>query len=215
MTAPRRRVYLALAVVLAASSAFAAGSTVPGLSDEDARDVARSVAYLDGLTTVKWRFTQTDTRGGRLSGSLILQRPGKARFDYDPPSGLVVASDGHKVSVVDRRLKTISSYPLGMTPLGLFLGRNIRLDRGVRVASVDHEGGDLTVVAVEAQHRDRGSIALNFNSSPFGLTGWTLTDGRGVKVRVRLTDFSRIGPQDAKVFELADPAPRPEAGAIR
>jgi outer membrane lipoprotein-sorting protein len=214
MTVSRRRLLLAFAIVLTAGPAFAAAPARPGLSETDAQDVARAVAYLEGLTTAKWRFTQSDTRGGRLSGSLILQRPGRARFDYDPPSGMVVASDGHRVAIVDRRLKTIQAYPLGMTPLGLFLGRNIRFDRGVRVKSVDRTAEGLTILAVEAQHRDRGSIALNFSSSPFSLTGWTLTDGRGVKVQVRLSDFSKVGPQDPKTFELADPAPRPETGGI-
>jgi outer membrane lipoprotein-sorting protein len=215
MTVPHRRLCLAILLILAGGPAFAAAPALPGLSEADAQDVARAVAYLEGLTTGKWRFTQTDTRGGRQSGSLILQKPGRARFDYDPPSGVVVASDGHRVAVVDRRLKTIRAYPLGMTPLGLFLGRNIRLDRGVRVASVEREPEGLTIVAVEAQHRDRGSIALSFRSSPIALTGWTLTDGRGVKVQVRLSDFSSIGPQDPKTFELADPAPRPDTGGIR
>ena len=214
MTVPNRRL-LAFILVLAAGPAFAGAPTLPGLSETDAQDVAQAVTYLEGLTTAKWRFTQSDNRGGRLSGSLILQKPGRARFDYDPPSGMVVASDGHKVAVVDRRLKTIQAYPLGMTPLGLFLGRNIRFDRGVRVESVQRVGDGLTIIAVEAQHRDRGSIALNFSVSPISLNGWTLTDGRGVKVQVRLTDFTRIGPQDPKTFELADPAPRPNTDGIR
>ena len=216
MTGHRRGLLVAaLALILAGGPASASAPTLTDLSEPDARDVARAVAYLEGLTSAKWRFTQTDTRGGRLSGSLILQRPGKALFDYDPPSGLVVASDGHKVSVVDRRLKTITSYPLGMTPLGLFLGRSIRFDRGVRVDSVVRAAEGLTIVAVEAQHRDRGSIALDFNLSPFSLAGWTLTDGRGVKVRVRLSEFSRVGPQDPKVFVLTDPAPRLEPEGMR
>ena len=186
-TARRRLLMVAVALALAPAGALAAPA-LPGLSETDSQDVAKAVAYLEGLTTARWRFVQTDTRGGRLTGSLTLQKPGRARFDYDPPSGLVVASDGHRVAVVDQRLKTIRAYPLGMTPLGLFLGRNIRFDRGVKVAAVEHSPEGLTIVAVEAQHRDRGSIALNFTPSPFALAGWTLTDGRGVKVQVRLSD---------------------------
>lgn len=206
---PSRRVTLAVFLAIATGPALASPTTTPALSDAESRDVARSVAYLDSLTTAKWRFIQTDSRGGRLSGALILQKPGKARFDYDPPSALTVASDGHSVVVVDKRLKTIRAYPLGMTPLGLFLGRNIRFDRGVRIAGVDHENGGLTIVAVEAGRRDHGSIALRFSTAPFTLVGWTLTDARGVKVKVDLSDFERIAPRDPATFKLADPQPRP------
>jgi outer membrane lipoprotein-sorting protein len=213
MILPRRRLLLTIAVALGAAGPIrAAPSAPPILSETDSREVGQAVAYLDHLTTAKWRFTQADTRGGRLSGTLILQRPGKARFDYAPPSGLVVASDGHSVVVVDRRLKTIRAYPLGMTPLGLFLARNVRFDRGVRIASVTHEGGELVIAAVEANHRDRGSIALRFHTGPLAIAGWTLTDARGVRVRVDLSDFTPIGPQDAAIFKLADPRPPPERG---
>ena len=117
MTLPRRGLLLAFALVLSAAPAVAAGPALPGLSEADARDVSKAVAYLEGLTTGRWRFTQTDTRGGRLSGTLILQKPGRARFDYDPPSGLVVASDGHRVAVLDRgRLVDIQA-------IGAFLKR--------------------------------------------------------------------------------------------
>ena len=210
MTHARRGLLSAIALTLAAGPTLSAPTVLPGLSEADAQDVVRAVAYLEHLTTVKWRFTQTDSRGGRLSGSLILQRPGKARFDYDQPSGLVVVSDGHSVVVVDRRLKTIRAYPLGMTPLGLLLNRNIRFDRGVRVESVEHQGGELAIVAVEAKHRNRGSIALRFETAPFALDGWTLTDGRGVKVKVDLSDLKHIAPQDPATFKLADPRPPPE-----
>jgi outer membrane lipoprotein-sorting protein len=212
MTLPRRELLLGVLLSIATGPALASSTTPPGLSIADSRDVARSVAYLDALTTAKWRFIQTDTRGNRLSGSLILQRPGKARFDYDPPSGLVVASDGHSVVVVDRKLKTIRAYPLGMTPLELFLRKNIRFDRGVRIAGVDHDSSGLTIVAVKAERRDRGSIALRFDTAPFALTGWTLTDARGVKVKVDLSDFTRIGPQDPAMFKLTDPQTPPERG---
>ena len=212
MTLPRSALILAALLGVGLGDCGARAATAPStLSEADSRDVARAVAYLEGLTSAKWRFTQTDTRGGQLTGSVVLQRPGKARFDYDPPSGLVVASDGHRVAVVDRRLKTIHAYPLGMTPLGLFLGRNIRFDRGVRVEHVEHVEHDdgLTIVAAESQHRDRGSIALRFNLAPFALAGWTLTDARGVKVKVTLSDFTRVGPQDPGTFVLTDPRPAP------
>ena len=66
---------------------------------------------------------QTDARGRATTGALFMKRPGKARFAYDAPSGLLVVSDGGVVSVQDTRLKTFESYPLGATPLSLFLAR--------------------------------------------------------------------------------------------
>ena len=190
---------------------FALALAAAPLNPADSALVQRAVDYLRNLTTAKGRFTQTNPRGQTVSGTFVLQRPGKARFDYDPPSGLTIASDGHRVAVLNSRLKTIQAAPLGMTPLGLFLAKDIRLDRGVRVTRVTHTGSGFTVVASDARKQTQGSIALDFTASPIALTGWTITDAGGGATRVRLTDFAPSAPRDPSFFVLRDP--RPMAGA--
>lgn len=188
------------------------GAAPAPLSTDDAGLATRAAAYLQGLTTDKGRFTQTDSRGAVTTGTFWLQRPGKARFEYAPPSGLVIASDGRLVSVVDRRLRTIHSYPLGFTPLSLFLARDIRLDKGVAVVAVDHRADGFSITAVDAHRRNQGKIALDFAAAPVALIGWTVTDPRGRSVHVSLADFGPSAPHEGKFFELADPngaAPRP------
>jgi outer membrane lipoprotein-sorting protein len=203
MTTDRRLVLASLAMLLTARPTLAGSTT---LSPDDQQTVARVVGYLEGLTTEQGRFVQTTARGGQSQGMFYLQRPGRARFDYDPPSGLVIASDGRDVAVVDRRLKTMHVYPLSATPLGLFLARDIRLDRGVSVTQVDRRASGLTIVAQD-NHKGaaRGQIALNFAESPLTLTGWTLTDARGGTVNVRLRDLAHAEAHDADFFKLSDP----------
>ena len=62
-------------------------------------------------------------------------------------------------------MKTIQASPLGLTPLSLFLAKDIRLDRGVTVARVTHTPGGFTVVARDAGKKAQGQIALNFTES--------------------------------------------------
>jgi outer membrane lipoprotein-sorting protein len=200
--ASRRQVLGGLGLLVAARPSFAQPAT---LSPEDQQAVAQVVGYLEGLTTEQGRFVQTTARGGQSEGTLYLQRPGRARFDYDPPSGLVIASDGRDVAVVDHRLKTMHVYPLSATPLGLFLARDIRLDRGVSITRVDRGAGGLTIVAQDGRKVSRGRIALTFAESPLALTGWALTDARGGTVNVRLSGFVRAEPHDADFFKLSDP----------
>jgi outer membrane lipoprotein-sorting protein len=177
------------------------------LTPADSALVQRATAYLQHLTTAQGRFTQTNPRGQTATGTFVIQRPGKARFDYDPPSGLTIASDGHRVAVLDRRLKTIQASPLGLTPLSLFLAKDIRLDRGVDVAKVTRTPGGFIVVASDAHKKAQGQIALDFTGNPIALTGWTITDAGGGATRVRLTDFARSPPREASFFVLQDPRP--------
>jgi outer membrane lipoprotein-sorting protein len=218
MILSRRRAVLALALVAAgrSSAGTAAGAAGPAglLSAQDAEDVAQAAAYLQSLTTAEGRFVQTDARGGESRGEFYLQRPGRARFDYDPPSGVSIASDGHEVTKVDRRLKTIQSTPLGFTPLALFLARNIRLDRGVDVTRVER-GAHALVVVARPRGKSGGAIALEFSRPPLALTGWTVTDTRGGRIRIRLEAFERAPPRPAGFFTLADPKPPPSDGPIQ
>ena len=216
MTFSRRNAIVALMFALFGAGAAAtpapeatAPGAPPALSREDSREVARLVDYLQGLGSATSHFVQTDARGAQSQGTFYLQRPGRALFDYDPPSGLVIASDGRDVTVVARRLKTKHVYPLSSTPLALFLARNIRLDRGVIVRQVTHEGGSVTVVAEDAGRKAKGQISLTFSESPLALTGWTVKDARGGVVKVRLAGLTPAAPHDPGFFELPDPRTTP------
>ena len=204
MAVPRRRVLALLALAMAPLAIAAAPPPLP-LSAEDNALVAKAVAYLDGLTCDKGRFEQVDARGALTTGTFFLQRPGRARFDYDPPSGLVIASNGFKVTVVDHRLKTIQGYPLALTPLGLFLAKNIRLDRGVVVTAVDRTVAGFSLTARDRRHPNQGSIEMTFTDDPIRLAGWTVTDSRGQSVQVRLAALTPATPQNGRFFELSDP----------
>jgi outer membrane lipoprotein-sorting protein len=169
---------------------------------DDASLIEKARAYLQNLSTVKSRFTQIDPRGNVVGGEAFLQRPGRARFDYDPSVGLIVTSDGHSVNEQNLKLKTLRAYPLSQTPLSLFLGKQIRLDRSVQISEVRHWPGGFTLVAREAAHPKQGSIELNFRDAPLTLTGWTVVNAQGGRVQVRLAGLTPAAPHDAAWFEI-------------
>ncbi len=192
-----------LTPVLAAACLFlVAAAPPPPLSAPDAALAERARLYLQDLGTTHSSFTQIDGRGGQSQGEIWLQRPGRARLDYAPPSGLIISSDGHSVTVRDRRLKSLQSYPLGLTPMSLFLGRRIRLDHGVIITQVNHQPDGFSIVARDARKRNPGQIELLFRAAPLTLTGWIITDPRGTQVRVRLGDLEPAAAHDLAFFEI-------------
>lgn len=207
MTVTRRSLALAaLAAPLAATLARPAAAA--GLAPADQALVDRAVAYLEGLTEAKARFVQTDARGRATTGAVYLKRPGKARFDYDPPSGLLVVSDGDIVSVQDTRLKTFDRYPLGATPLSLFLAKTIRLDKGVAIARVQRMANGFSITARDGKKETAGEITLTFHDAPLALEGWTVTDAQGRPTRVQLIDLQPARGLAKKLFVLEDPRPK-------
>jgi outer membrane lipoprotein-sorting protein len=203
MSATRRSLILALCAGAVAAPALAQGALPPA----DQALVAQATAYLEGLTQAKARFVQTDGRGQTSQGVVYLKRPGKARFAYDPPSGLLVVSDGGTVSVADSRLKTFDKYPLMATPLSLFLAKTIRFDRGVEVTAVSRAADGFTLTARDGHRQTAGQIALTFREAPLTLVGWTVTDAQRRTTRVQLIGLAPASGLDPDLFALKDPRP--------
>lgn len=202
MPTTRRAALMGLAAVIAAPM-----PAMAAISAADQALVNKAVAYLQSMKSVKGRFVQTDARGRTTQGDIYLQRPGKARFAYDAPSGLTVVSDGSKVSVADKRLKTFNQYPLSSTPLALLLAKEVRLDQGVEVTKVTRLADGFSITARDARKKSRGQIQIVFADDPMRLVSWTVTDAQGGATRVRLTSLAsaRIA---SSTFVLKDPRPR-------
>jgi outer membrane lipoprotein-sorting protein len=192
-------------LLLTAPEALAQSGTI-ALSSADLALVDKATKYLQNLEEVEGRFEQTSPRGAVQAGDIFLKRPGKARFQYDPPSGLVVVSDGRSVSVWDSRLRTFDRTPLGATPLAILLARQVRLDQDVEVFRVGRydDGFYLSARNAHGQTRTEGYITLVFGDNPMQLRGWTLVDGQGQATRVKIISLTK-GPIRPEMFVLDDP----------
>ena len=196
---------LAPMVVLPRPALAAAAAT---LTSEQQAMVDRATGYIQDLRTVKGRFTQVDANGATSTGEFYMDRPGRARFEYDPPAQLLVVSDGRNVSIYDRRLKSFDQYPLGSTPLVLLLAREVRLDHGVAITAVDPTPEGFSITAHDPRRHAEGKITLLFGDDPLALRGWTIVDAQGQETRVRLGQLTPVVDLDPGLFVLKDPRAR-------
>ncbi len=197
-----RRIALLAACLAFASTAptLAAAPSTPALNAEEQDLVGRAATYLQGLNTAEGRFVQTDARGGVTQGAFYLKRPGRIRFEYDPPAAKLVVADGRNVNVYDQRLKSFNRLPLGFTPLHVFLAKDVRLDRGVFIERVARAGDGFEITARDPHRRKDGAITLVFAGSPLRLTEWTITDSQGGRTRVQLVSLKPAPSLDDKLF---------------
>jgi outer membrane lipoprotein-sorting protein len=202
----RRRFIMAAAAALSAPGlAWAQQYAAATLTREQRTLVDQATAYLEGLTTAKGRFVQSSSRGGSASGVLYLSRPGKARFEYDPPAQMLVVADGKNVSVHDRRLKTFNRYPQGSTPLAIFLAKRVRLDFLVMISRFTKTADGFTLTLRDSRGGTSGYLLLDFAQAPLALRGWTVVDGRKTETRVQLASLEPVGALDPGLFALRDP----------
>jgi outer membrane lipoprotein-sorting protein len=208
MSSSRRATLALLAGLLLVPSAVLAAS--PG----DDPLVAQAAAYLDGVNDVKGHFVQSDNRGDVAEGTLYLARPGRARFEYEPPSGLLITSDGKTVIVSDSRLKTFQRYPLTSTPLAIFLADHIRLDRA-RITRVDQTADGFSITARDSGPAG-GEITLYFAKAPIRLDGWAIVDTQARTTRVSLGQLTPAPTPDTLFVQTpgGTPAPPPTNGGV-
>ncbi len=180
------------------------------LSTEDRALVDRASRYLQGLTSAQGTFTETAPGGQVHRGRFWLQRPGRMRFEYTAPQGLLVVSDGNNVSRYDPRINTFRQAPLSQTPLSTFLSRNVRLAEDVRVDRVTRSrDGAFAIVARDRRRPNEGSAILAFAGSPLRLQEWTIIDPQGQRTRVQLNTLEPASGLAANLFVLRDPTRRP------
>jgi outer membrane lipoprotein-sorting protein len=175
------------------------------LSEAARADVARVEAYLNRLGTLKGRFLQVASTGTIAEGTVYISRPGRLRFEYDPPVPILIVANGRFLIFHDAELGQTSHLPLGSTPLGMLLKDEVRLSGTVTVTDVARSGGLLRVRMIETDEPDRGSLTLTFRDEPLRLRQWTTVDAQGVAVTITLMGMRTGLEIDKDLFTFIDP----------
>lgn len=78
--------------------------------------------YLNALKSAKGAFTQINDDGTISTGTIYIRRPGRARFEYNPPDEALVVAGGGQLAIFDNKSnQPPEQYPLKRTPLNLIL----------------------------------------------------------------------------------------------
>ncbi|WP_170317590.1 LolA family protein [Paroceanicella profunda] len=174
-----------------------------GASAQSGADVQRISNYLNGLTTMEGSFIQTNPDGSISEGKFYIRKPGLMRFEYAPPNPAVVVSDGTWVAVVDRASNAgAQRYPLGETPLDLILRDRVDLAREGAVQSVEREGGQLRVRALDPDAPRKGDITMVFSDNPLELRQWIVRDENGGITTVVLSEMRRGVQLERSLFSI-------------
>jgi outer membrane lipoprotein-sorting protein len=189
---------LILSGLLGASAAFAQ-------SPVDMRDLARISNYLNATETLRGEFVQVDPDSVVAEGEFSMRRPGRIRFEYDPPNTALVVADGFWVAVIDRADGGVDRYPLNDTPLSLLLKEDVDLRREGWVRAIDRSDGQLAVTARDPEAPDQGDITLIFSENPLELRQWVVRDAQGRATTVALRDVRVNVPVEAAEFVIRDP----------
>jgi outer membrane lipoprotein-sorting protein len=185
----------ALVASLAPAPAFA-------LTEEEQGVLRELAAKLSGIETMSGEFIQFNPDGEQQQGRFFIKRPGRVRFQYDPPATVSVIADGKSVLVFDKKLQTYDIWPLSQTPLRLLLDSELDLSTTDKVTRV---GVAPDLIEVELQDETRfsaGTLNLIFDAESHELRQWTVTDQQGLQTMVALYNVEIGGDLDSDLFEI-------------
>jgi outer membrane lipoprotein-sorting protein len=163
--------------------------------------------YFNQLTILKGSFVQTSADNKRQRGKFHIMRPGRFRFEFSPPSKVVIISDGRNVAIQDHDLKTDDRWDVSYTPFHALLQKDVNLLRDAHIFEVE-EAGDTIAIAFEDKSAEASSrIKLFLATMPaLQLKAWIAKDAQGFDTRTDLTDLTKVDAVDPQLF---DPAAQP------
>jgi len=191
---------------------IALAQTKIALSAADQALVTQAQNYLNGLTAITANFLQVASDGSTRTGKAWLQRPGKMRFEYDPPDKQLLVAGYGLLVYNDPQLDQTTNIPLGSTPLGILLAPRVNLSGAVTVTGVDREPGEDSITLIRTGQANQGSLTLVFGTDPLELRQWVVTDAQQRQTRVSLYDIAPGGPFPDSLFTFQGGSPIQSGG---
>jgi len=208
------------AVWLSLSAALAAHAAVAGSSGNALE------RYLNGLASLSATFSQTVTNGEGTqvesgAGKLLVQRPGKFRWEYLPtdagsgpgsasqPRGQLLVADGSNLWFYDRELAQVTVKPveaaLSATPIVLLSGSAEQLHDSFDIsAGAAHAGLAWVDIKPRSAEADFAGASLGFSGDK--LVRMIINDRLGQTVQLDFSHSERNARIDPAALTFRPPA---------
>jgi len=173
---------------------------------EKAADIARVEAYLATISSIVADFSQTSADGSSGTGKFLMKRPGKMRWQYNPPNPILLVSDGKVVTYYDPSLDQLSYVGVDDTLASFLTKREMKLDSdSTQLTRFEVFDGVVRATIIQRKKPTEGNLTLEFSDKPLEFKKIIAVDATGNETRVSL-DKAQFGPiLDDKLFVFTDP----------
>lgn len=159
-------------------------------------------AYFNSFQTLKGEFVQTGAKGRSTRGVMHLSKPGKLRFEYEPPNPLLIASDGKWLTIKNKSKEKGDQVPLASTPMRLIVASKLNLLAEASVVQFEQANGMTTMGLVDKKGSIAGQIFLVFDDNRNELLQWIIVDGKGQRTTVELSNLEKDVKMNPKLFNV-------------
>lgn len=169
------------------------------------QEVKAVEAYINSISTLRAQFVQTTGDGKQVGGTFLLKRPGKIRFEYEPPLTDFIVADGTFIYYYDGQMKQQSNILISKSLASFFLRPDLKFSEDISVSGIKRDDGLLLVTLVQSEDPLSGSITLIVAENPMQLKKWIVVDAQGLITEVELFDVESGIKIDDDLFYYYDP----------
>ena len=172
----------------------------------DAKDIQRVEEYLTDLYSIVADFNQVDAGGGVAEGKFYLKKPGKMRWEYKPPTPILLVSNGKVMTYYDSELDQVNYIAFDDTLAGFLAQEKITLtSKSAQLVDFVAKEGVIRATIVQRQKPDEGSLTLEFSDKPLQLKQMVVTDARGQRTNIQLQNATYGENLPDSLFKFEDP----------
>ena len=175
---------------------------IVALSEIQQNNLNRIEKYLDEIVSLRAKFVQVSSNGDISNGIFWMKKPGFFRFEYDPPSQILIIGDGTFLSYIDHEIEEIRHMFLSSTPLGFLANKKVNLKEGMVVSKVENSLAAIRYTFRKQSEPDSGSITLVFSDKPLKIRKWVVVDAKGIETEVTFSDLETDVDIENITFEI-------------
>lgn len=201
---------LIIMFALLCAPALAAENTVTFLPqakiDNNKYTIQRIERYLSGINTIVSDFTQVAPDGSLTNGKFYMKRPGKMRWQYNPPTPILMVSSGSELVYYDYELEQESHIPLDGSLISFLAQDKIVFGGKVGITQFSNQANMIRIEVAQKDKPTEGKLMLEFSDKPLQLRSMVVTDAAGQVTNVALQN-AKFGEQlDQELFVFKSPA---------
>lgn len=178
----------------------------PAFAEGNAAELKRLETYLSSLSTIVADFNQIAPDGSLATGKFYLKRPGKMRWQYNPPTPILLVSDGKTVTYYDASLDQINYVPLDNTLAAFLTQKVIQFDsRATKLVRFTDKDGVVRATITQRARPDEGELTLEMTKNPISLKQMKISDAAGNVTSIQLQNATYGPPLQDSLFIFSDP----------
>ena len=178
--------------------------TSASILSADPYSLEKLSGYLTNLKFLKATFLQVNSDGSKSSGSILVKRPGRMRFDYDKPDNTLVLVAAGALAIFDPKGDNEPmTYPVRNNPISLLLKSEIDLINSGMVSNYKKDLEEAVLTIKDPTKPKRGSVELLFLGEQPELKKFTLKNENGTSTSIFLENNEYPNNINDTLFSIA------------